>query len=200
MKNILVVFIGSFNPPLSLHFSLAEQIVNEFKQVEKVVFVPTNKLYNKPGLIENIHRYSMLKLVIDKNPNFMLSSMELDNGRQLYTMETLKLIKEKYPDKEIWFTIGTDNLRQLSMWKNPEELVKNYKCIVLEKEEDNMEDIILNDEFLNKNKDTFIKLDNIIKKNVSSTFVRDSIKSGKSIRYLVPDEVNEYIDKNKLYK
>ena len=87
----IVVFGGSFNPPLNSHFSLAEQIVNEYEEVDKVLFVPVNNYYNKPGLLGNEHRYNMLKLVVDKNPNFGISRVELDSSRPLFTIETMEL-------------------------------------------------------------------------------------------------------------
>lgn len=195
----IVVFGGSFNPPLNSHFSLAEQIVNEYEQVEKVVFVPVSKLYEKPGLVDNEHRYNMLKLVTDKNPNFELSRVELDNSRQLYTIETLRLLKEEYPDKDIMFTMGSDNLKEIDTWKRAEELVTDFKILVLERDEDNMDEIITSSDFLMKHKDAFIKVKNNVRSNLSSTFVRKKLNEGKSIRYLTPDEVIFYIKEHDLY-
>ena len=85
---IIVVFGGSFNPPLNSHFSLAEQIVSEYENVEKIIFVPVNQKYQKKGLLENKYRYEMLKCVCDKNDKFEVSDIELRNKRQLYTIET----------------------------------------------------------------------------------------------------------------
>lgn len=199
IKNIIAVFGGSFNPPLNSHFSLGQQIVNEYENVDKVLFVPVSTSYAKPGLISNEHRYNMLKLVCDKNPDFEVSDIELVQDRQLYTLETLELLQEKYPGKTICFTIGTDNLRELSTWKLIDKLVAKFKILVLERDEDDMYSIIEQDEFLKKNKDCFIKLKENIRSNISSTFARDKLKRGKSIRYLTPDEVYNYINENNLY-
>lgn len=199
IKNIIAVFGGSFNPPLNSHFSLGQQIVNEYENVDKVLFVPVSTSYAKPGLISNEHRYNMLKLVCDKNPDFEVSDIELVQDRQLYTLETLELLQEKYPGKTICFTIGTDNLRELSTWKLIDKLVAKFKILVLERDEDDMYSIIEQDEFLKKNKDCFIKLKENIRSNISSTFARDKLKRGKSIRYLTPDEVYNYINENDLY-
>lgn len=199
IKNIIAVFGGSFNPPLNSHFSLGQQIVNEYENVDKVLFVPVSTSYAKPGLISNEHRYNMLKLVCDKNPDFEVSDIELVQDRQLYTLETLELLQEKYPGKTICFTIGTDNLRELSTWKLIDKLVDKFKILVLERDEDDMYSIIEQDEFLKKNKDCFIKLKENIRSNISSTFARDKLKRGKSIRYLTPDEVYNYINENNLY-
>ena len=199
IKNIIAVFGGSFNPPLNSHFSLGQQIVNEYENVDKVLFVPVSTSYAKPGLISNEHRYNMLKLVCDKNPDFEVSDIELVQDRQLYTLETLELLQEKYPGKTICFTIGTDNLRELSTWKLIDKLVDKFKILVLERDEDDMYSIIEQNEFLKKNKDCFIKLKENIRSNISSTFARDKLKRGKSIRYLTPDEVYNYINENNLY-
>ena len=69
-KKQIIVFGGCFNPPLNSHFSLAEQMVAEYPEIEKIVFVPVNSQYEKMDLIENEHRYQMLIAVCDKNEKF----------------------------------------------------------------------------------------------------------------------------------
>ena len=108
-------------------------------------------------------------------------------------------IQQIYPGYEIGFTIGSDNLKELHIWKNAEELTQKYKIYVLERDRDNIEDIIKNNDFLNKNKNAFIKAKNNITSNLSSTFVRNKIKNRKSIRYLTSDEIIQYIKENRLY-
>lgn len=198
-KKILAIFGGSFNPPLNSHFSLAQQIVNEYDNIEKVIFVPVNSKYQKEGLLENKHRYNMLKLVCDKNENFIVSDIELKQEKQLHTIETLELLQKQYPNNIICFTIGTDNLKQISTWGEAEKLVTDFKILVLERDEDSMDEIIKKDYFLLEHKDSFIKLKENIRSNISSTFVREKIRRGKSIRYLTPDEVYYYIKENNLY-
>lgn len=197
---ILAIFGGSFNPPLNSHFSLAQQIVNEYENIEKVIFVPVNSKYEKTGLISNEDRYNMLKLVCDKNDDFIVSDVEINQNRQLYTLETLEILQNKYPENTICFTLGTDNLKEFSTWNNPEKIISKFKILVLERDEDNMDDIIENDTFLKKHKESFIKLKENIRSNISSTFVREKLKRNKSIRYLTPDEVFYYIKKHNLYK
>ena len=180
-KKVMVVFGGSFNPPLNSHFSLAEQIVTEYSHVEHVIFVPVNSKYNKPGLLGNEPRYEMLKLVIDQNVNFLLSRIELDSDKPLYTIETLQKIQSIYQDHEIWFTIGSDNLKQLHTWEKAEELVQNFKILVLERGQDQLEQIVQESDFLRTYSDSFMKVKDNIRSNMSSTFVRAKIKRGKSI-------------------
>lgn len=198
-KKILAVFGGSFNPPLNSHFSLAQQIINEYDNIEKVIFVPVNSKYEKQDLLPNKHRYNMLKLVCDKNDKFILSDIEIKQDRQLYTLETLELLQEQYPKYELCFTIGTDNLKSFPTWNNPEELSKKFKILVIERDEDNIEAILDENVFLKEHRNSFIKLKKNIRSNISSSFVRDKLKRGKSIRYLTPDEIYYYIKENKLY-
>lgn len=198
-KKILAIFGGSFNPPLNSHFSLAEQMLTEYKNIEKVIFVPVSTKYNKKGLLANEHRFNMLKLVCDKNEDFEVSDIELLQEEQLDTLRTLELMQKEYPDYTLCFTMGTDNLKQISQWSLAEELVTSFKFLVIERDEDNMDEIIENDEFLIAHKDSFMKVKENIRSNISSTFVREKIKRGKSIRYLTPDEVYYYIKENNLY-
>ena len=198
-KKVLAIFGGSFNPPLNSHFSLAEQMLTEYKNIEKVIFVPVGLKYNKKGLLSNEHRYNMLKLVCDKNDKFEVSDIEMIQEEQLDTLETLKLMQKEYPDYTLYFTMGTDNLKELSTWGLAEELVNKFKFLVIERDEDVIEDIIENDEFLKSHKEAFFKVKENIRSNISSTFVREKIKRGKSIRYFTPDDVYFYIKENNLY-
>lgn len=197
---VIVVFGGSFNPPLNSHFSLAEQIISEYQNVEKVIFVPVSEKYEKEGLLNNKYRYEMLKCVCDKNEKFEVSDIELRKERQPFTIETLERIQEKYQDKTIWFTTGSDNLKELNTWEKSDELVKKFKVLVLERDDDCLEEIINNNKFLKENENSFIKVKNNIRSSLSSSFVREKIREGKSIRYFTPDEVYSYIKTNNLFK
>ena len=194
----IVIFGGCFNPPLNSHFSLAQQIINE--NIEQIIFVPVNSKYQKADLISNEHRYKMLKLACDKNEKFDVSRIELDSPRPLYTIETLRIFQETYSKYQIAFIIGSDNLKEINTWEKAEELTKDFKIYVLERDKDNIEEILKSNGFLNKNKQAFIKAKDNITSNLSSTFVRNKLKNGKSVRYLTTDEVVSYIEENKLYK
>lgn len=199
-KNIIVVYGGSFNPPLNSHFVITEQVLNQYEEVDKIVFIPVNKKYPKDGLLDNEHRYNMLKLVVDKNEDFILSDMDMQyQERSLYTYETLEKTKKQFPGKEIWFLIGSDNLKEIHTWKKPEELLSKYKLLVMERNNDNIKDIINSSELLLSHKENILELHTEIKNNYSSSYVRNLIKQKKSARYLMPDEVYEYIKNNKLY-
>lgn len=198
-KKIIALFCGSFNPPLFSHFSLAEQLLNNDNNIEKIVFVPVSNKYNKNGLIADEHRFNMLNLVCEKNLKFKVSDIEFNSPRQPYTFETLQAMQKNYPENEIRLIIGTDNLRELDTWYEIEQLLNKFKVIVLARDEDNIEEIINNHELLSKYSSSFIRANISIRTNLSSTFVRSEIKNKNSVKYLLPDEVINYIEKNNLY-
>lgn len=198
-KRTIAIFGGSFNPPLNSHFSIAEQIIEEYENIEKIIFVPVSKIYKKSNLIGNEHRYNMLKLVCDKNSKFSVSDVELKGDVQLHTIETLELLKKDYSNYELCFIIGTDNLKDLPNWNTPDLLLEKYNFLVVERDNDNIDEIISNSNLLSKYKKSIIKVKNNIRSNISSTFVREKLINGKSIRYYTPDEVYYYIKDNNLY-
>lgn len=195
----IAVFGGSFNPPINSHVLLAKQILDRCKKIEKLIFVPVSTKYQKQELIEDKHRYNMLKIICNKEDKLEVSDVELKTEKQLYTIQTLDYFKQKYKEYEIYFVMGTDNLKELSSWKEPERLLKEYKVIVLEREKDNLEELIRKEKFLENNKDSLIKIDGIDKIFLSSTMIRDKIKKGESIEEFIDRDVLEYIMKNRLY-
>ena len=200
MKKI-IMFGGAFNPPLNSHFLLAQQIVNEVEDIDKVIFVPVNIKYEKnEAIISSEDRYNMLKMVCDKNENFEVSRLEIDSNRPLFTIETLDILQKEYPKHQILFATGTDNLKEFDTWEGADKITEKYKVLIFERDADKMEDIIASNSFLNANKDTFIKLRDNTRTDLSSTFARSKLREGKSIRYLTPDEVYNYIKENKLYE
>lgn len=199
-KKVLAVFGGSFNPPINSHIELAKEIINKCEDIEKLIFVPVSTKYNKQGLEADKHRYNMLNLICKNQEKLEVSDIELNSKKQLYTFQTLDLLKAKYgKDYELWFVMGTDNLREIETWKEPERLLRDYKIIVLERGNDNLESIISNSSILANNKRSLIKIEGIDRINLSSTMIRDKIKSGENVEKYIPKEVLEYIRENKLY-
>lgn len=199
-QNNIAIFGGAFNPPLNSHFSIAQQVLNQYEGIEKVIFVPVNSKYEKQGLIENKHRYQMLKLVTDKNPKFEVSDIDMHKNRSLYTIEVLEQMQKQFPKKQLWFLMGSDNLKELFTWNRAEELISNYKILVMERDDDKIENIIEQNPLLKAHQQNIEKLEQSIRSNYRSSFIREQIKNNKSVRYLLPDEVYEYIIENKLYK
>ena len=200
-KKVIAVFGGSFNPPINSHTTLAKQIIEKCDSVEKLIFVPVSTKYQKSKLVSDEHRYNMLKLICKNEDKLELSNIELVQNKQLYTIQTLDLLREQYgKEYEIWFVMGTDNLKEVDTWNSPERLLKEYKIIVLEREEDNLEEIIKNNELLTKYKKSLIKIEGIDKIFLSSTMIRDKIKNGEEVEKFIDKRVLEYIKKHNLYK
>ncbi len=197
-KTGIAVFGGSFNPPTVAHINLAKQVLEEMNEIEKVIFVPVSTKYNKKGLASDEVRLNMLKSICNSQENLEVSDLELKSERQLYTIETLRIIEKQNPGKEIYFIIGTDNLKELETWYKPDELLKNFKIIVLDRGEDNTDGIIEKSEFLKKYKSSFIKLKNIKKVNISSSYIREQLKLGKNVQNWVPEEISAEIER--IYK
>lgn len=197
-KTGIAVFGGAFNPPTVAHINLAKQVLEEMNEIEKVIFVPVSTKYNKKGLASDDDRFNMLKSICNSQENLEVSDLELKSKRQLYTIETLRIIEEQNPGKEIYFIIGTDNLKELETWYKPDELLKNFKIIVLDRGEDNTDEIIEKSEFLKKYKSSFIKLKNIKKMNISSSYIREQLKLGNNVQDLVPEEIRTEVER--IYK
>ena len=194
------IFGGSFNPPHNDHKNIALELIKN-NYLDKVIFVPVNIKYEKnEAIISSEDRYNMLKMVCDKNENFEVSRLEIDSNRPLFTIETLDILQKEYPKHQILFATGTDNLKEFDTWEGADKITEKYKVLIFERDADKMEDIIASNSFLNANKDTFIKLRDNTRTDLSSTFARSKLREGKSIRYLTPDEVYNYIKENKLYE
>lgn len=199
-KKVIAVFGGSFNPPINSHTLFAKQIIEKCSVVEKLIFVPVSTKYQKLKLENDEHRYNMLKLICQKEDKLEVSNIEMMQNRQLYTIETLDLLKEQCGENyEIWFVMGTDNLKKIDTWYNPEKLLEEYKIIVLERENDKLEELIKKNKLLEKYKESLIKIEGIDKIFLSSTMIREKIKNGEDIEKFINRDVLEYIRKNRLY-
>ena len=123
----------------------------------------------------------------------------MDSEKQLYTIETLNYFKKINKDYDVCFVMGTDNLKDFQTWKNPDKILKNFKIIVLERDKDNLEEIIEGSKLLKNNKKSIIKIDGIDRINLSSTMIREKIKNGENVETFIDKDVLKYIKENKLY-
>lgn len=198
MKKGIAIYGGSFNPPANSHISIAKQIIEKINFIEKIVFLPVNIEYEKNELISNEHRYNMLQLICNNNSKFEISSYEMNNKQKNYTIDSLNALKQIY-QSELYFVIGTDNLKNIQTWKEVDSLLKNFKILVVEREDDCFETIIENNKFLSKYKNSFIKANNVKTAYVSSSVIRESIKLNEDVSQYLPYGIEEYIKKHKLY-
>ena len=181
------IFGGSFNPPHKMHKNIALNLIKN-NYLDKVIYVPTGNKYNKNNLIGSIHRYNMIKLMISDVKNLDVSDYELKNTLT-YTYQTLNNFKEKYPNDEIYFICGSDNLKEITTWKNYEYILNNFKILVIKRNNDNL------DEMLKKITTKNIEVANIELDSISSTVIREKITRKESKK-----EIINYIEEYNLYK
>ncbi len=188
------IFGGSFNPPHKMHLNIALELINKH-YVDKIVYVPTGSKYKyKNNLLPDVNRKEMLEILVSKYEELSVSDYEL-KSEVVYTYQTLKHFKELNPNDEIYFICGTDNLSYMDKWMNSEEILNNYKILVIKREG---EDI---DELLNKfceYRENIIVSD-VIPYNISSTVIREKIKNNENVDNLIDKDILNYIKENKLY-
>lgn len=185
------IFGGSFNPPHKMHKNIALNLIKN-NYLDKVIYVPTGNKYNKNNLIDSTHRYNMIKLMISDVNNLDVSDYELKNTLT-YTYQTLNNFKEKYPNDEIYFICGSDNLKEITTWKNYEYILNNFKILVIKRNDDNL------DEILKKINTKKIEVANIELDSISSTIIREKIRRKEIINY-IDEKVLKYIEEYNLYK
>jgi nicotinate-nucleotide adenylyltransferase len=187
----IAILGGSFNPIHIGHLILANTVCEEFN-LDKIIFVPCyiQPLKSNKDFASAEDRLAMIKLAIQNNPKFELSDIEIKRKGKSYTVDTLKYFKQKYDD--LYFVIGADNIKDFHRWKEPDTILKLAKLIVT-----NRGGIERKIPKRLRGKKIFVcKIPDI---EISSTLIRNNIRSNKSIKYLVPEKVEKYIIKNKLY-
>ncbi len=193
----LCVFQGTFNPVHNAHIRAAEYVIEKL-HYDKILFIPAfkppHKDYNERF---SIHRLNMVKLAVRANPHFAVSDIEFQRQTKSYTYLTIcELYNQLSIEGKIKFIIGTDAFKNIESWYKTDELKKLVDFIV----------------FIRENGFNTREFDNLREKgysfefmpldfeDISSTEVRERIKSGKSVKGLIPPEVEEYIEENELYK
>lgn len=198
---MLGIFGGSFNPIHMGHLILAEHIREELK-LDKIIFIPAgNPPHKNIGNLELAHhRYNMVELAIENNPFFSISDIELKREGISYTSDTLAGIKEQYPDEELFFILGSDSIIQFPSWHRIDKIFELAGIVVAKRP--NVPQAELDNkvnEFTEKYnaRIIFSKAPYI---EISSSEIRNRIKQGLSVRYMVPETVDEYIHNNNLYR
>jgi nicotinate-nucleotide adenylyltransferase len=186
------LFFGSFNPIHIGHLALAEYMV-EFTDLEEVWFVvsPHNPLKSKDSLLADHHRLEMVHLAVDHDRRFRVSDIEFKMPQPSYTIDTLSYLCEKYPDKTFSLILGADNLETFHKWKNADLIIKKYHRYIYPRLSDSRQDFKIPENSSMVNAPII---------EISSSFLRQAISDGKSIRYFLPEKVFEYVDRMNFYK
>ena len=192
---------GTFNPVHIGHLIIAEKAREQF-HLDEVLFMPSGTPYMKnvdevlPGQV----RTEMTKLAIEENSFFSVSTIEIEKEGSTYTYETLETLHDKNPNTEYYFILGADSLFAIEHWKNPEKIFAGCHVLAAVRNDKNVEEMETQATYLKEKFNADVSLIKTGYIEISSSMIREFIKDGQSIRYLVPDAVYDYIIKNKLYK
>lgn len=197
MMKRLGIFGGSFDPVHLGHLLLAESAREEL-ELEKIVFVPAGQSPLKKNLPYTCaeDRWRMLRLAIEDNPFFFASRVELDREPPSYTIETVDHFRRIYPETDLWLIIGEDNLGDLPRWRECNRLLSLIKIGVGARPGYHQKAIPK--ELLDFTER--IKFFSHPEVEISSRVIREKIRRGGSIRYLLPPAVQNYIGRHNLYK
>ena len=187
------LFFGSFNPIHTGHLIIAEYMASR-TDLEQVWFVvsPHNPLKLRSTLANDFVRLHMVQMAIDDNPRLKASNIEFSLPKPSYTIDTMVYLHEKYPQHQFSLIMGSDNLGSISKWKNYELLLERYIIHVYKREG------IPIDQSLIPAAD--IRIYDVPMLDISSTYIRQSIADGLSIRYMVPESIYQFLDGSRLYR
>ena len=187
------LFFGSFNPIHPGHLNIAEYMASR-TDLEQVWFVvsPHNPLKLRSTLANDFDRLHMVQMAIDDNPRLKASNIEFSLPKPSYTIDTMVYLHEKYPQHQFSLIMGSDNLGSISKWKNYELLLERYIIHVYKREG------IPIDQSLIPAAD--IRIYDVPMLDISSTYIRQSIADGLSIRYMVPESIYQFLDGSRLYR
>ena len=177
---------GSFDPIHHGHLILARAALEELG-LDRILFIPANrsphKTDTKPATAQD--RFAMLQLAIEGEPGFEASDLELHRPPPSYTVETLRELRSRHPDDEFTLLIGADNVAKFDTWREPDEIRRLARLAVLDR----------------ANHETPHACPLVRRLvDISSTDIRARVAAGRSIRYLTPDSVCDYIASEGLYR
>lgn len=203
MNKKVGLYFGSFNPIHVGHLIIANFLATQ-SELSEVWFVvsPHNPHKKKSNLLEDHHRLAMVRIAIEENAVLKASDIEFGLPKPSYTVFTLQALKEKYPNYTFSLIMGEDNLRTLHKWKNYEYILENHEILVYPRVLTIQELKSEQEEPLNGlNKHENIRLlEDVPLMKISSSFIRNQIKAGGDVRYLLTESVFNYLDEMNFYK
>ncbi len=184
------LYFGSFNPIHTGHLIVANHVL-EYTEISKIWFVvsPHNPLKDSHTLLNEYDRLHLAQLAIEDNPKFRASNVEFQLPKPSYTVNTMAYLSEKFPLEHFYIILGSDSFQNIHRWKNFEHLVANYQFLIYQRKGFEVKET----------HGAGIKLLDAPLLDISSTFIRKQIKEKHSIKYLVPNAVEDYILLNRYY-
>lgn len=193
MKKKVGLLFGSFNPIHNGHLVIAQSVVNAHLTDEVwIVVSPQNPLKDPKNLLNQYDRLHLVRLAVEYNTQIKPCDIEFKLPKPSYTIDTLTYLQERHPAYDFVVIIGEDNLEHFAKWKNYEQILKYYTLVVYPRIGYTAPDM-----YKDNPRISFLAVPRI---EISATYIRQIIKSGGSIRYLVPDKVFDYIAATKLWK
>ena len=200
MKRKVGIMGGSFDPIHIGHLVVANEALNIYK-LDEIIFVPTGNPPHKEGLkADSFHRLLMVNMAVLSNNKFSVSDIEIKNPGKSYTLNTLIEFHKLYENAEFYFITGTDAIFNLPSWHRTEEILKLCRFIAASRPGISIEEV---NKKINEIKEMFggkIEILQIPMLQISSTDIRERVSMGISVKYLLPESVEQYIIKNELYK
>jgi len=185
----------------------------EFSGVDQVWFVvsPLNPFKQRQNLLADYHRIELVNRAISDYPRFKASAIETKLPKPSYTIDTLAYLSEQYPDFQFTLIMGSDQLRDFHRWKNSEEILVNYKILVYPRPEEIRDPKIMTPGKEHVHHASRITHHDLLthpsvtlvcapQMEISSSFIRQSIKEGKDVRFFVPPPVWEYMKEMHFYE
>lgn len=188
------LYFGTFNPIHVGHLTIANHLA-EYSDLDKIWFVvtPHSPFKKKSSLLDNRQRYEMVYRATEDYTALEPSDIEFNLQQPNYTINTLTYLQEKYPQHEFALIMGEDNLKSFHKWKNYELILEHHDIYVYPRISEGQIDSQFNDH-------PKIHKVNAPIMELSSTFIRKSIKDGKNVRPMLPEHVWEYLDEMNFYK
>lgn len=185
------LFFGSFNPIHIGHLIIAN-IMAETTDLDKVWLVvsPQNPLKPSKGLLHEFDRYDMARAAVFDHYKIEASDIEFNLPKPSYTIHTLVYLREKHPEKEFRVIIGEDNLTNFVKWKNYERILEDYGLYVYPRPGTQPSEL---------KEHPNVKMVEAPLLDISATFIRNCVRKHQSVRYLVPDMVEEMIRSRGFY-
>lgn len=197
----LAIMGGTFDPIHMGHLVTAEEVRHEF-QVDEVLFVPTGHPPHKSNshVTTCEHRYLMTVLATAANPYFKVSRIEIEREGFTYTIDTIKQLKQIYGNEvKLYFITGADAVQKILSWKDSKQLLQICEFVAVTRPGYNREELLEQIESLNKQYQITIHFLEVPALAISSSDIRRRLNEMKPIKYLVPQEVENYIKKHGLY-
>lgn len=194
---------GTFNPIHYAHLLLAENAREQFG-LDRIIFIPSGQPYMKVQKEdENVPsgelRYQMVKMAIQENPYFTCSRIEIDRPGKTYTVDTLHELQKMYPGDELFFIMGADSLLSMESWYQFEDIFQMAAILVTVRDDTDEKELT---DVITRMKSKYLADIRMVmtgRMDISSTMIREKIKTGKSVRYLLPEDCVEYICLKNLY-